>query len=111
MKLRTLLLILSIAIFQKVAFAQSPKAESKKRSPELLAAACKASTDVCTKLSAGKTEEVATWIANEIGYTRDPANKMTLKGDWRAGGHAGALHPGQDVPSNRARPLVKRRFA
>ena len=34
MKLRTLLLILSIAIFQKVAFAQSPKAESKKRSPE-----------------------------------------------------------------------------
>ena len=83
MKLRTLLLILSIAIFQKVTFAQSPKMESKKPSPESLAAAYKASTDVFTKLSAGKTEEVASWIADEIGYTRDPASRMTLKGDFK----------------------------
>jgi hypothetical protein len=73
--LRTALLILSIAIFQKVPFTLSPTAESKKPSPESLAAAYRAYTDVFTQLSAGKTEEVASWIADEIGYTRDPASK------------------------------------
>lgn len=70
-------------MLQGVAFAQSPKAETKKPSQESLAAAYKAATDIFTKLSAGKTEEVAAWIAEEIGYTRDPASRMTLKGDFK----------------------------
>jgi len=78
-----LLLGLSI-VFSLPAAAQSTKQEIKTPNPEALTAGRKACTDLFTNLAAGKTEEIATWIANEIGYTRDPANRITMKNDFKS---------------------------
>jgi hypothetical protein len=64
--------------------AQSFKPEVKTPTPEALAAARKACTDLFTSLAAGKTEEIATWITNELGYMRDPASRMSLKNEFKS---------------------------
>src|ERR1035438_10323633 len=82
---RFLLLFLGLSIcFLSPAAAQSTKQENKTPSPEALTAGRKACTDLFNNLAAGKTEEIAAWIANEIGYTRDPASRMTLKSDFKS---------------------------
>jgi hypothetical protein len=78
-----LLLTLSIVFSSRVA-AQSPKSETKTPNPEALASARKACIDLFSNLAAGKTEEIATWISNEIGYMRDPANRITMKNDFKS---------------------------
>lgn len=80
-----LFLLLSLLIVVSLpTVAQSPKQETKTPNPEALSAARKACTDLFTNLATGKTEEIATWIANEIGYTRDPANRIILKNDFKS---------------------------
>jgi hypothetical protein len=82
---RMLLLILILSIFLPLTVAgQSFKSEAKTPSPEALAAAHKACTDLFANLAAGKTEEIAKWITDELGYTRDAASKMTLKNDFKS---------------------------
>jgi hypothetical protein len=83
MNWQRILVVLSLTLFPFAATPQSSKQAAKTPSPEALAAAHKASTEVFSKLSAGKSEEVAAWIADEIGYTRDPASKITLKNDFK----------------------------
>jgi hypothetical protein len=64
--------------------AQSFKPDAKTPSPEALAAAHKVCTDVFSNLAAGKTEEIATWITDELGYTSDAASKMTMKNNFKS---------------------------
>ena len=70
-------------IFPLTVASQSSKSEAKTPSVEALSAARKACTDLFSNLAAGKTEEIARWITNEIGYTRDAASRMTLKSDFK----------------------------
>src|SRR5713226_9401819 len=78
-----LALTLSILLPLNIA-AQSFKPGVKTPSLEALTAARKACADLFSNLAAGKTEEIATWITNELGYTRDPASKMTLRNDFKS---------------------------
>ena len=71
-------------VFPLTVASQSSKAEVKAPSAEAVSAARKACTDLFSNLAAGKTDEIATWITNEIGYTRDAASRMTLKSDFKS---------------------------
>jgi hypothetical protein len=79
--------VLAVALsifFPFTLLSQSFKPEVKVPSAEALTAARKACTDLFSNLAAGKTEEIATWITNELGYMRDPASRMTLKNDFKS---------------------------
>jgi hypothetical protein len=78
-----LILTLSI-VFSPPLAAQSFKSEIKTPNPDALASARKACTDLFSNLAAGKTEEIASWISNEVGYTRNSADKMTMKSDFKS---------------------------
>jgi hypothetical protein len=83
--MKQLLSLLACAVLLPLSVqSQSAKAESKTPSPEALTAAHKACTDLFANLAAGKTEEIASWITNEIGYMRDAASKLTLKNDFKS---------------------------
>jgi hypothetical protein len=82
-RLHFLVLTLSM-LFPLTLTSQSVKPEAKTPSPEALAAAHKVCTDLFSNLAAGKTEEIATWITNELGYTNDAASKMTLKNNFKS---------------------------
>ncbi|MDP9339141.1 MAG: hypothetical protein M3P45_09765 [Acidobacteriota bacterium] len=78
-------LLLGILLFVPLRLMpQSVKQELKTPAPEALVAARKACTDVFSNLAAGKSEDIAAWITNEIGYTRDAASKISLKNDFKS---------------------------
>jgi hypothetical protein len=83
-QLPIVLLVFALAVSPFLSRAQSAATATKAPTPEAIAAAKKASTEVFGKLAAGKTEEVAAWISDEIGYTRDAASKITLKNDFKS---------------------------
>jgi hypothetical protein len=66
---RLLLLILTLSILLPLTVAaQSFKSEAKTPSPEALAAAHKACTDLFANLAAGKTEEIAKSLTNSATH-------------------------------------------
>jgi hypothetical protein len=82
---RHLFLFLGLwTIFSLSTAAQSTKQEIKTPNEEALMAGRKACTDLFSNLASGKTEQIAAWIANEIGYMRDPANRITMKNEFKS---------------------------
>jgi hypothetical protein len=80
-----MLMVVALCIFSSLPLiSQAAKPAVKPPSPEALSAARKACTDLFANLAAGKTAAIATWVADEIGYTRDPASKITLKNDFKS---------------------------
>src|SRR5258708_1683649 len=84
MKHTRLLFLAMVIVFSLPAAAQSSKSEIKMPNPEALASARKACADLFSNLAAGKTEEIATWISTEVGYMRNPADRITLKNDFKS---------------------------
>ena len=82
-KIYSLIFALSLVI-PLCAAVQSFKPQMKVPNAEALAIARKSCTDLFDKLEAEKTEEIAPWFTNELGYTRDPASKMTLKNEFKS---------------------------
>ena len=56
--------------------AQLFKAEMKVPNAEVLSAARGMCTDLFKKLGDGKTEEIAKWIVDQVGYTNSASEKM-----------------------------------
>src|SRR5579864_8324030 len=84
MKTSLLVILCLLIAFSLPVAAQTPKLETKTPNPEALASARKACTDLFSNLAAGKTEDIATWISNELGYMRDPASRITMKNDFKS---------------------------
>ena len=73
-----------IALLTTSASAQLYKAEMKAPSAEALSAARKQCMSLFNNLKKGKTEEIAQWMIEEIGYAYSPAEKLSKKNDFQA---------------------------
>lgn len=75
-----LMTVLPMGIVQ----AQLFKAETKVPKADTLSAARKMCTDLFAKLKEGQSEVIATWIVDQVGYSRDAGTKLNMKNDFKS---------------------------